>query len=176
VFSAILLSLVLADVRNCACDPAKPETMEARECSLCREAEMQPADQPVFFVKDANPGKANRTLALPRKHYPGPGSLSEMSAEERAVLWTEAVAKAKAIWGDAWGIAYNGDERRTQCHTHLHIGKLNEDVETGQGFVVASSPAEMPLPPPGEGLWVHPLNGKLHVHPGGLVNETVLMR
>ena len=28
---------------ECACDPQKPETMEARQCSLCREAENNPS-------------------------------------------------------------------------------------------------------------------------------------
>src|SRR5262245_13327482 len=37
----VLLPALWADVRGCQCDPAKPETMEARECGLCREAEKQ---------------------------------------------------------------------------------------------------------------------------------------
>ena len=46
---------------GCYCDVAKPETMEARQCSLCKEAEKQPPDVKFFFLKDANPMKANRT-------------------------------------------------------------------------------------------------------------------
>jgi diadenosine tetraphosphate (Ap4A) HIT family hydrolase len=176
VLPAILLVFVLADVRNCACDPAKPETMEAVNCSLCREAEKQPADQHVFFLKDTNPTKAHRTLALPAKHTPGEHSLADLSEAERTEFWTAAIAKAKELWGNDWGIAYNGSERRTQCHAHVHIGKLNEDIETESGFVVVSSPAEIQIPADGAGFWIHPVDGKLHVHAGAQVNETVLMR
>ena len=68
----LLLPLGRADVRNCLCDLAKPETLEARECSLCSAAETQPGDQPFFFLKDANPNKPNRWLALPRFHADKP--------------------------------------------------------------------------------------------------------
>jgi diadenosine tetraphosphate (Ap4A) HIT family hydrolase len=173
VLSVVLLML-LADVRECACDPQKPETLEARACSLCQEAEKQPADLAVFFLKDVNPTKANRTLALPRKHYPGQHSLEAMPAAERTALWTGAIAKAKELWGDQWGIAMNGEERRTQCHMHLHIGKLTADAEN-ERFVVVNGPAGIPLTG-GVGLWVHPVEGKLHVHSGEQVTEFVLMR
>jgi hypothetical protein len=175
VFPALLLALVLADVRDCACDVSKPETLQAVNCSLCLEAEKLPLDQGVFFLKDRNPTKANRTLALPRKHTPGPHSLADMSDADRTELLTEAIAKAKSLWGDSWGIAYNGSERRTQCHAHIHIGKLNDDVEK-DGFVVVATPAGIILPTDGSGFWIHPVNGKLHVHSGEQVNETVLMR
>ena len=49
----LLASLAFADVRDCACDAAKPETMEARECGLCREAEKQTGDAQVFFYDQA---------------------------------------------------------------------------------------------------------------------------
>jgi len=55
--SLALLPLLLppgrADIRSCLCDLAKPETMEARDCSLCRTAETYPADPPFFFIRDA---------------------------------------------------------------------------------------------------------------------------
>jgi hypothetical protein len=175
VFPALLLAVVLADARNCDCDVSKPETMEAVNCSLCREAEKQPLNQGVFFLKDTNPTKPNRMLALPRKHTPGSHSLADLSDADRTELWTAAIEKAKSIWGDSWGIAYNGVERRTQCHGHIHIGKLNEGVET-EGFVVVATPAGIQLPTDGSGIWIHPVNGKLHVHSGAQVNETVLMR
>lgn len=175
LFPVILLSLFLADVRNCGCDPAKPETMEAKECSLCKEAEKQPADVVIFFVKDANPTKPNRLLALPRKHYPGPHSLEDIPAAERTALWTAAIEKAKSLWGDAWGVAYNGAERRTQCHTHVHIGKLVPDAENDQ-FIVVNGASDIPAPDAGTGMWVHAVAGKLHVHGGEQVNEFVLVR
>ena len=60
---------VLADIRNCRCDASNIAAMEEhRECSLCIEAEKQPAYVDVFFLKDKNPTKPNRLLALPRMH------------------------------------------------------------------------------------------------------------
>src|SRR3954454_25410648 len=35
---ALLLLPAHADVRNCLCDIARPETLAARECSLCKAA------------------------------------------------------------------------------------------------------------------------------------------
>lgn len=164
--------LLRADVRNCACDVAKPESMAARECGLCREAESQPADAPVFFLKDNNPRKPNRWLALPRAHV---HELAAMTPEARLALWNAAIEKGKSLWGDQWGLAVNGDERRTQCHAHIHIGKLLDGVET-PNFVEIAGPAGIPIPTDGTGFWVHPVGGRLHVHTGEQVTEFVLMR
>jgi hypothetical protein len=62
--------LLVADVRQCACDPGKPETMSSRECSLCSEAEKQTGAAEIFFLKDVNPRKPNRWLALPARTPP----------------------------------------------------------------------------------------------------------
>ena len=175
MFPAIILALVLADVRNCACDVSKPETMESTNCALCREAEKQPVDQGVFFLKDANPSKPNRTLALPRKHTAGPHNLSDLTAADRTELLTAAMAKGKELWGGQWGVAYNGVERRTQCHAHVHIGKLVADAEKGD-FIVLNSVAEVVIPKDGSGFWIHEVNGKIHEHSGEQVNEFVLER
>jgi CDP-diacylglycerol pyrophosphatase len=167
---------VQADVRNCQCETTSIPAMQAhRECSLCIEADKQPAYIEVFFLKDQNPTKPNRILALPRAHGPGSHPLSSLSADTRHVLWAAAITKAQETWGDAWAIAYNGEERRTQCHTHLHIGKLLPGQETGN-FKVVNDASEIPAPTDGTGLWVHPVDGKLHVHLGQQVNEAVLMR
>ena len=91
----------------------QPETMSARQCSLCREAEKQPADQSVFFLKDINPRKPNRWLALPRTHDGGLHHLHDMSLSSRTALWTAAIDKAKSMWGENWGVAYNGEKVRT---------------------------------------------------------------
>ncbi len=165
----------LPDVRQCACDPARPETMEARECGLCREAEKQEKDQPVFFLKDINPRKPNRWLALPRVHGKVQHSLHLASPAERKRLWTAAVAKARELWGDEWGLAMNGDESRTQCHAHIHIGKLLKGVETAN-FVVVRGPEQIPAPTEGSGIWVHPEGARLHVHTAEQITETVLLR
>jgi len=146
--------------------------MAKRECGLCREAEKQPADSQVFFVKDINPNKPNRWLALPRAHA---HTLAALTPEQRTALWTGAIGKAHDLWGEQWGIAVNADSRRSQCHVHLHIGKLLEDAE-GPDFVVVSTPAEIPLPGAAGGIWVHPSGGKLHVHLNEEAPETLLMR
>ena len=56
----LLLPLTRADVRTCQCDVARPETMDARECSLCKEAEKQPGYVSYFALRDTNPTKPNR--------------------------------------------------------------------------------------------------------------------
>jgi hypothetical protein len=170
-----LAAPTVADVTGCACDVTKPETLEARECGLCREAEKQPAEPPVFFLKDANPRKANRLLALPRAHGKAQHSLADMTPQQRLLLWSAAIEKAKSLWGDNWGLAMNGDMSRTQCHAHIHIGKLLEGIETTR-FVVVDGPAQIPVPEDGTGLWVHPAGAKLHVHLGEQITETVLLR
>jgi hypothetical protein len=171
-----LIPLAIADVTRCACDLANPETMAARECGLCKEAEKHPADAPVFFLKDNNPRKPNRWLVLPRTHGKGGDAFAEMTVEQRAALWSAAIAKGKELWGDQWGVAYNGDLARTQCHAHVHVGKLLQGIET-ENFVVVAGPAEIPVPKDGTGLWVHPADGgKLHVHLNEQICETVLLR
>ena len=164
-----------ADVTGCACDVTRPETLEARECALCREAEQQPAEPTIFFLKDANPRKPNRLLALPRFHGKGHDALADMTPQQRLLLWSAAIEKAKSRWGDEWGLAVNGEMARTQCHAHIHIGKLLQGIETAR-FVEVDGPAEIPVPEGGTGLWVHPQGSKLHVHLSEQITETVLLR
>ena len=169
-------AVAIADVSRCACDLANAQTMAARECGLCKEAEAQPHENAIFFLKDTNPRKPNRWLVLPRAHGPGGHPFSAMTTEERTALWTAAIDKGKEIWGDRWGLAYNGDLARTQCHAHIHIGRLLEGIETDR-FVTVKGPAQIPVPNDGTGLWVHPIEGgKLHVHLGEQICETVLLR
>jgi hypothetical protein len=167
--------LAFADMPGCGCDPADAKSMEARECGLSREALAQTSAKPVFFLKDINPRKPNRLLALPSAVRKGENTLSEMSPQARLGLWTDTIQKAKELWGERWAVAYNGDEVRTQCQPHLHIGKLIEDVET-ERFVEVDGPAQIPVPANGEGLWVHPQGRKLHVHLGEQLTESVLLR
>jgi diadenosine tetraphosphate (Ap4A) HIT family hydrolase len=173
--ASVLLLPALADVRSCGCDPARPETMEARECSLYKLAEAQPETPAFFFVRDASPNKPNRMLALPRFHRHNPQDFPELTPEERAAYWTAAIAKARELWGDRWGLAVNSLERRTQCHLHIHIGKLRDGVE-GDRFTVADGPAAIPMPGEGDGLLVHAAGGKLHVHTGDPAPELLLER
>jgi CDP-diacylglycerol pyrophosphatase len=163
------------DPALCTCDPARPETMNARQCSLCREAEKQPPDVDFFYLKDNNPRKPNRWLVLPRAHREGNHPLADMTPEERTTLWTAAIRKGRELFGDDWAVAYNGDLVRTQCHTHIHIGKLVPGVET-RDFIAVNGPADIPPPRDGEGLWIHPDGNRLHVHRGEQTCETVLLR
>lgn len=162
-----------ARAAECVCDHAAPETLEARACSLCKEADRQTAG--IFFLKDANPRKPNRVLALPVRHTKGQQSLRDLSPGELAALWKAAISKAEEMWPGAWGLAYNADTVRTQCHVHIHIGKLNEGVDDSNGRLV-SSPAQIPIPEPGLGLWLHPVAGGYHVHTDREIAEPVLMR
>ncbi len=180
-FLLLLIALIPANAGwaqsgPCACDHTRPETLEARNCSLCREADKQPAEAAIFYLKDSNPRKPNRWLVLTRAHRGGSHSLAELSHRERTGLWNAAIKKAKELWGDQWGLAYNGDKVRTQCHLHIHIGKLLPAAVTRRKVVLVNGPAQIPPPKDGEGIWVHPHGGKLMVHLGEQICETVLLR
>ena len=170
-----LLPATRADVRSCQCDVTHPETLEPRECSLCKEAEKHPADLPFFAIRDASPNKPNRWIMLPRFHGNNPQQLREMTSEQRTGYWTAAIAKAHELWGEEWGIALNSTERRTQCHMHLHIGKLLPDAENDR-FVVVDKPADLPVPRDGDGMWIHPAGGRLHAHIEEPAGELKLQR
>jgi len=178
----ILLPLFSAQVVRiaevgCNCDPAQPATLQARQCSLCREAERQPADAEILFLPDANPRKPNRWLLLVRSHaYDGPRGLARMPQALRTKVWREAIRRARELWGQNWGLAYNGDQVRTQCHFHIHIGRLLKGVETDRALRIVNSASEIPVPKDGSGLWIHPHGNKLHVHLNEQICETVLMR
>jgi hypothetical protein len=165
-----------ADVRTCACDLNSPAVAETRACSLCVEAEKHPATDVIFLVKDIDPTKPNRWLAVPRAAFDGGNPLSRMTAEERLLLWTTAIARAKELWGDSWGIAMNGDIARRQCHAHVHIGKVLLEGNESESGVYIDGPGELPAISDGTGLWFHPVGKRLHVHTGAQITETVLMR
>ena len=158
---------VRADVRDCVCDLANPRIAETRTCSLCLEAEKHPVSEAAFLQKDNDPTKPNRWLTLPRRHYDGSNPLTEMSAADRQVMWNLAIAKGRELWGDGWAVALNGDIARRQCHEHVHIGKLLNSNETGKAIYV-DGPSEL--------LVIADGAGRLHVHTGEQINETVLMR
>jgi len=89
-------------------------------------------------------------------------------------LWTAAIEKAKSLWGDQWALAVNGPRVVTQCHLHIHIGKLLPGVET-TNFITIRTVREIPVPE-NEGLWIHPQGNLYHVHLGEQITETVLLR
>lgn len=158
----------------CSCDIAKPATLKERSCSLCIEAEKQPAYVLAFSLKDNSKLKPNRWLALPRVHTAGRMELlADLTPETRVALWREAISRGQLLWGEHWGLAMNGVETRSQCHLHIHVGKLIDGVEYGE-FTVVDDVSQ--IADPGElGVWVHPVAGKLHVH-REMSPETVLMR
>ena len=96
-----------------------------------------------------------------------------MTTEERTAYWRYAIAKAGELFGDQWALAINSLERRTQCHMHIHIGRLSPGAED-ERFGAVDGPAEIALPRDGDGLWVHPVGTKLHVHWGNDAPELLL--
>lgn len=170
---ALLMTPPVWGQQVCECDPLKPDRMAIRNCSLCGEAEK--ASGEVFFVKDISPRKPNRWLALPRRHSAGQHHLHEMSGAERIALWKAAIGKARELWGGEWGVAYNGPKVRTQCHAHIHIGRLLKGVERDINVVTVSRIDQIPSPKD-EGIWIHPLGTKFHVHLGEQTTETALLR
>jgi hypothetical protein len=170
-----LMPITHADIRGCLCDIAQPATLEARDCALCKEVERQPADIQFFYLKDTNPTKPNRWLTLPRFHGNHPQQLQEMTPEQRTGYWKAAIDKARELWGEDWGIALNGTEKRTQCHIHIHIGKLLPGSEDDK-FVIVDGPEGIPLPEPGNGVWVHPVGKRYHAHVNEPAGELKLQR
>jgi len=168
----IILLAVFADVRGCVCDPARPETMSERACGLTLLAGEHSADQGAFLIRDANPTKPNRWLAIPPAlHH----TLNDMTPEERNAYWSAAISKARELWGDKWAIAVNGLEKRTQCQVHAHIGKLLDTADHSGGLLV-NRVDEIPLPPDGSGILIQPEGDKLRVHSGEPAPELMLMR
>lgn len=164
-----------ADVRTCVCDVTSPTIAETRGCSLCVEVEKHPASEKIILVRDNDPTKPNRWLAMPHARVDGPNPLAAMSADERLLLWTTAIAKADDVWGSDWAVAMNGDIARRQCHAHVHIGKLLDGKEAASGTYI-DGPEQLPAISDGTGIWFHPAGARLHVHTGEQVMETVLMR
>ena len=113
------------------------------------------------------------TSAFSRTESPGSGRHDGRASG--TAYWTAAIAKARELWGDGWGLAVNSLERRTQCHMHIHIGKLAAGAEDSR-FVVVAAPADIPLPRQDDGLLVHPVSGGLHVHYGNDSPELLLER
>jgi hypothetical protein len=179
ILAAVLLFLALPPSRAsapvCTCDVSKPATLSAGQCALDRIAEAQPAQPEFFVIKDNSPEKPDRWLTLPRFHSPGLQHLSDMTAAQRTGYWSTAIAKAQAVWGNEWGLAFNDDDHRTQCHAHIHIGKLLDGAEKTT-FVVVDGPAQIPVPAGGHGILVHPAGGKLHAHVNLDAPELLLMR
>src|SRR2546429_5052527 len=96
------LAAALHAQTTCPCDPKDPDTLKERQCALCAAAEKLPPGIHVFFLQDTSPRKPNRWLALPRQHSPGMHEMSSLDALQRNELWTDAISKAKELWGEKW--------------------------------------------------------------------------
>lgn len=172
---SILYALTLqAQSAKCDCDPARPETMKTRQCSLCAEAEKQTGADEFFVLKDINPRKPNRWLVLPRTHGEGDHPMHELPKDVRTRLWKFAVAAAREKFGDEWGLAYNGSKVRTQCHLHIHFGRFIRAAENSR-FKIIRRIEDFPAPVEG-GVFIHPVKGGFHVHTQEEIMETALVR
>ncbi len=158
---------------DCPCDHAQPSSMQSRVCSLCGTAEN--ADEDIYFLKDINPHKPNRYLALPRAHGSGFQSTADLAPAERARLWQRASERGEELFPGRWGLAQNSHFFRTQCHAHIHIGPLSPEVEDSGGTLYATT-AEFPDVGPEQGLWLHPKDGQFCVHLDRDLAEIVLIR
>ena len=87
----------------------------------------------------------------------------------------KAIAEAKKHFDDdEWGVAYNGDKVRTQCHLHLHVGRFIPAAESSK-FKLVRRIEDIPVPAEG-GVLIHPVKGGYHVLTGEEIMETALVR
>lgn len=174
VLLTVCAGMGLADVSKCHCDPKDAESMKARECSLCLEADKHPADEPFFVVKDSSPRKPNRWLVLPRAHDDGPHPLHELPKKTRDELWAYAIQVGREKFGDDWALAYNGMSVRTQCHLHIHVGKWIPAADTVK-FKFVKHIQDFPAPED-SGILIRPTKGGYLVLTGEQIMETALVR
>lgn len=160
-------------VVSCPCEHGRPQSMKSRVCSLCGTADEQAEE--VYFLKDINPHKPNRYLALPKAHDLGLQSTAHLSKELRELLWQRAAERAEELYPGRWGLAQNSHYFRTQCHAHIHIGPLSPEVEDTGGRLYKSV-AEFPNVGPEKGIWLHPKNDGYCVHLDRDLAEIVLVR
>jgi diadenosine tetraphosphate (Ap4A) HIT family hydrolase len=158
---------------GCPCEHGDAASMGSGVCSLCKTADEQTED--VYFLKDINPNKPNRYLALPKAHVRGLQAVGEMSAPERERVWTAAIQRARELFGERWGLAENSYFFRTQCHAHIHMGPLSPDVKD-EGGRLYGQPKDFPAVGAEKGMWVHPKDGKYCVHLDRDLAEIVLVR
>lgn len=173
----VLAALIYANppfpVVGCPCDHAAAETLSARVCSLCRTAEKQ--TDTVYFLKDINPHKPNRYLALPKAHDSELQHTGGLPTELRAEVWEAAIAEAQRLFGERWGLAENAYFFRTQCHAHIHMGPMSPEV-ADEGGTLYSNAADFPALDASEGVWVHPKDGEYCLHRDRDLAEVVLIR
>ena len=97
-----------------------------------------------------------------------------MSKAERVRFWKFTIEEARKRFGDEWAAAYNGWRVRTQCHTHIHIGRLIQAAKI-EKFTFVRRVEDIPAPEE-SGIWVYPVKGGFRVHTGEQITETALVR
>ena len=147
--------------------------MKSRVCSLCRTAERETDE--IYFLKDINPRKPNRYLALPKAHDHGFQSTNHLARDLRIELWKRAIQRAEELYPGRWGLAQNSHFFRTQCHAHIHIGPLSPEVVDEGGRVYATV-EDLPDVGSAQGIWLHPKDGQYCVHLDRDLAEIVLLR
>ncbi|MDE0102777.1 MAG: hypothetical protein OXN89_10390 [Bryobacterales bacterium] len=168
-----LIPSVPMPVVDCPCDHTRPESMRERVCSLCGTAER--AQSRVYFLKDINPHKPSRHLALPKAHDAGFQSTAHLPPDLRSDLWRGAAERAEQLYPGAWGVAQNSHYFRTQCHAHLHIGPLSPEVDDTGGQLYYRF-EDFPNVGPERGVWMHPKQAGYCVHLDRDLAEIVLVR
>lgn len=148
----------------CACDHRNPESLSARNCSLCRVAEKR--SERVFLLADIDPKKPNRWLVLPKEHAgTGVQGLSDLRVELRHEMALFAVAEGDRLYPGGWGLAVNPLQERTQCHLHVHLGPLRKGIPCSNEGTTTADPAAIFDFPGAEGdVWIHREGKVFHIH------------
>jgi len=98
-----------------------------------------------------------------------------MDPAARTRLWKRAIEEAQARFPyGAWGVAYNAETVRTQCHLHVHVGRFIPAAENSH-FRLVRRVEDFPAPSEG-GILIHPVGRLYHVHTGEDIMETALVR
>src|SRR5207248_7930890 len=84
------------ELLHCECDHSTHAAYDQRNCGLCAEVDKALSSVEVVFVKDNDPKKPNRWLALPREHAAASFQLlSDVPPSRRTELWRQAIARAQ---------------------------------------------------------------------------------
>jgi len=157
--------------QRCACDVAFPNPRRAGVRAVPR-GEEQPADPPVFFLKDNNRASQPpaRAAAGPRKAQ---GFPLRHDAATALILWTAAIEKARSLWATSGGCVKATPPAPSATPTSTSESFWRESNPALRG---GRRPGEIPVPTDGTGMWVTP--GRLQA-PRALneqITETVLLR
>ncbi len=154
---------------GCPCDEGNPRSLDQTVCGLCGGGQ---GHTDAYVVRDASPAKPNRLLALPPHHAV---ELADLRLDQRTALWTAAIVAARKNFDEDWALAQNSVLFRTQCHAHIHIGRLDPEYRHSGGTIIAS-PADLPATTTFQGIWVHPRDNGYCFHLDRLHPEALLQR